>query len=215
MITYNISSQFLYNTHTVKKSFTSESLTYHNNYYNWKIYRKANLLDVGNPQLIPEPMLFIVFKAWNVHLVVSYTFVINICFFFFSSQCAWINLKRWLFHMLLSIIPITADDVSTQSEINTFKYLISLTGCLYNNISGLGQTVKKYNNVICQIITKLQLQYFLTLKTIISGDVSLIINSNQLMCCIMWCGGVGWCCWCAAWWSIHILSNEKTLRRNF
>ena len=69
--------------------------------------------------------------------------------------------------------------------------------------------------VICQIITKHQLGNFLTLKTIGWDNVSPIFNSNWLMCCITCCGDVGWCYWCAVWWYVHILFNERTLGQDF
>ena len=65
----------------------------------------------------------------------------------------------------------------------------------------------------CHIITNLQLgnqDNFLTVKTIVSGDVSPIFNSNWLTCSIMYFGDVGWCYWCTVWWSVHILFNERT-----
>ena len=46
---------------------------------------------------------------------------------------------------------------------------------------------------------------FLTLKTIVLGDVLPVINSNRLICCIA-CN--------VAMWSVRVLCNEKTVRRD-
>ena len=54
----------------------------------------------------------------------------------------------------------------------------------------------------------------LTLKTIVSGDVFPILNSNQLRCCIMHCGDAR----CHQWvlqWCAYILFNERTFRWDF
>ena len=63
---------------------------------------------------------------------------------------------------------------------------------------------------IFHIISNLQLGYCLP-----EDDVSRILTSNRLKCCMMHCGNAGCCHWFAVWWSAYILFNERTFRRDF
>jgi len=53
------------------------------------------------------------------------------------------------------------------------------------------------------------------MKTTDSDDVSSILNSNFLKCCILHCGYADWCHRYAIWWSAYILFNEWTFWQDF
>ena len=122
---------------------------------------------------------------------------------------------------LIFVIPCTISEISLsliQLRVNSFyKFaLVCYLGLfIFHYIFQVSLLLKYCVFIMCCIITNLRLGYFLTLKTIVLGIVLLAFNSNWLMCCIMSSGDVGWCYWCALWWSVHILCNERILGRDF
>ena len=71
--------------------------------------------------------------------------------------------------------------------------LISVGLCIFK-ISGIVMKYRYELMKLCHIfhiISNLQLGLFSYLKTIVSGNVLLVITSNQLKCCIMHCSNAG------------------------